>query len=124
MGNKLYLLLLSLLMCCCILPPHNQSLSQYNICIDKSFTDFENLIIKDQFKLWQYKINNRVSFKFKENCNVDVKEFIANQSDIMVLNFTKENDYILELDKEQDPRNAYSWSLSSKNYKIHWFNDL
>lgn len=102
MKAKLYLLLISLLMCCCIIPPNTQSLNQYNICIDKSFTDFENLIIKDQFKLWQYKINNRVIFKFKENCDVDIKAFISNQSDVLVLNFTKSNDFIIELDKEQD----------------------
>lgn len=87
----------------CYISPHYQSLNQYNICIDKSFSDFENLIIKDQFKLWQYKINHRVTFNFKEDCDVDIKAFIANQSDIMVLNFNKPNDYILELDKEQDP---------------------
>lgn len=103
MKARLYLVLISLMLSCCVSQPNTQLFNIYNICIDHSFSEFENLLIKDQFKLWQQKINNKVAFKFKDNCNVDVKSFIANQSDIMVLNFDQPNDYIYELDKDQDP---------------------
>jgi len=102
--SKLFLCFITIFLSCCLIFSANpQSTNEYNICIDKTFSAFENFLIKDQFKLWQFKIHNKFRFKFKENCDVDIKSFMSNPNDVMVLNFDKTNEFIAGIDKDQEP---------------------